>query len=754
MLATAFLQVGQEEEWYALGGPDATVAIARLAEERSLVTRLVNGTFRKHDLLHDWLMAAAETNLPPDDLRKARLRTGRLLIERDDLLAGAQLIAKAEAHDEMMSLVLERAQELIGTGQNRELLQLITMMPDRTQAEPAIRIFQAYARLPFEPQAARENFAALRRSLDPASEASLYAQSVYGEVRAALTDWSVDTRLVALVAETGPALDGMSGVPDPVRHQLVVARSLALLLGEPTHPGVPSAEAELKQVMPLLPPTLQLSTGSLLANYLLWWRGDLEAGRFQIDALRPLVGRADIPPLSTLSWYYAAVTATFRDGDGETLRCLTDEAQAFAHKWGISHRLSTVYWVLSQALAADSRHDDAVVALHQYERIINHSRRVEYPGPRTLRAALALSAGDHRQAIAEAQKAYQLAIATGSSQEIGNQISLLALAMAATGHEGARSSIDELRNLAESARNAIFALHATLAEAYLAHAQGRMSDFVGHWERTAKAACALSFRRITGMNAPSLSRLASAALGVGADIAITRRLIDLWSLSPPEGDIVHELWPFPVEIECLGGFVIKINGEKIRGGQGKAQRKPLELLWSLIPAHEQGVSQDLLADQLWPELDGDRAMHTLRTTVYRLRKLLGADAILQEDDHIRLNPKHVATDFGRLLAALGRLRADHLREAERMAAFDQALRLYRGPFLPGVAVDKVSEERERLERIVVNKAIGFLIARDPASPTTVLRVHRLQTAFPHVRLPDTIAQLWPTAAQTKRAAAR
>jgi LuxR family maltose regulon positive regulatory protein len=754
LLATAFLQVGQEEEWYALGGSDAVTAMVRLAEERSLVTRLVNGALRKHDLLQEWLTAAAVVNLPPDNLCQVRLRTGRLLIERDELLAGAQLLAQADAFDEMTNLVLERAQALLGAGQNREVLQLIEMLPEHRRAEPAIRGTQAYALLPFEPQAARANFAALWRSLDPAAEASLYTQAVYGEVRAALADWSVDRRLLTLVEQTGPALERIGGAPEPIQLQLKVGRSLALLLGEPTHPDVPSAQAELERILPLLPSTIQLSAGSLLANYFLAWRGDLAAGRVQVDTLRPLVGRADIPPLSTLSWYYAAATVAFRDADGEALRRLAGEAQAFAHKWGISHRLSTVYWVLAQALAAEGRQDEAAVALHQYERIIKHSQRVTSPGPHTLRAALALSAGQHEQAIAEARVAYNLAFAAGSSQEIGNQISLLALALAATGHEGAQASIDELQELAGQTRNAVFALHATLADAYLAHAQGRMNDFVAAWERTAKAACAVSFRRLSGMNTASLSRLANAALGQGADVAVTRRLIELWSLLPPEAETIDEKWPFPVEIECLGGFAIKINGEKIRDGQGKAQRKPLELLWSLIPACEQGVSQDLLADQLWPELDGDRAMHTLRTTVYRLRKLIGTDAILQEDDHIRLNPKHVATDFGRLLAALSRLRTHHLSEVERMAAFDQALRLYRGPYLLGVAIDQVLEERERLERIVVNKAIGFLMALDPKSPATLLRVHRLQTVFPHVRLPDAIAQLWPSEARVSRVAAR
>ncbi|MPR12489.1 winged helix-turn-helix domain-containing protein [Microvirga tunisiensis] len=742
LLATAFLQAGHEEEWGALGGADAVAAVMRLAEERSLLTRLVNGALRKHDLFFEWLKAAAEATLAPGDLQKARLHTGRLLLGRGELLTGARLLLEASAHEEVEILVRDQAQDLIGAGQNRELLQLITMLPERTQAEPAIRISQAYARLPFEPQAARADFAGLWRSLDPAAEASLYVQAVYGEVRAALADWSLDTRLMALVAETRPALDLVREAPEPVRHQLAVGRALAMLLGEPTHPDVPSAHAELEQALPLLPPTIQLSTGSLLANYFLWWRGDLEAGRFQVDALRPLVGRADIPPLATLSWYYAAAAVAFRDGNGEALRRLADEAKAFAHQWGISHRLSTIAWVLAQAFAAEGSHADARGALHQYERIVGYSRGANIPGPHMLRAAVALSAGDHDQAIAEAHQALSIALKSGASQEIGNQTFLLGMAQAAVGDEAARVSIAELRELATRARNAVFALHADLADAFLAHTQGRMSEFVQLWARMGQAACRLRFRQITGMNRPYLGRLANDALSHGADVRITRDVIELWRLAPPDNGSVDERWPYPVEFYCLGGFAIHLRGDKIRAGQGKAQRKPLELLWLLIIADERGVSQDLLADQLWPELDGDRAMHTLRTTVYRLRKLIGAEAILQEDDHVRLNTTIVRTDFGRLRTALSRLNDPRLPQAERGVAFDQVLRLYRGPLLPGISLDSVIEERERLAGALVSKALGFLMTLDPADPITAVRVHRLRTAAPDMKLPPAIARLW------------
>ncbi|WP_404295154.1 hypothetical protein ACD578_27505 (plasmid) [Microvirga sp. RSM25] len=749
LLATGFLQVGHEGEWQALGGHEAVAMMTRLAEESSLVSRLVSGAVRKHDLFHDWLKAVAEATLTAADLKMARLHAGRLLVARDELLTGARLLLEADAQDEVRSLVLDQAVSLRSAGQSRVVLQLIAMLPDQTQNEPKIWILRAYARLPFEPGVARTVFAELWRSLDPRTDPVLYADAVYGEVRAALADWSIDSRLMLLVVETGASLDLMQNALEPARQQLIVARGLAMLYGEPTHSGVPDAQNELERILPLLPPILQLPTGSVLAYYFLSWRGCLDASRFHVNALRPLIESSDTPLLGSLNWYFAAAAVAFREGDGETLYRLVEEAKAFAQTWGISHRLSMIYWMFSQALAAEGNHADAAQVLQQYERTVRQSGRIGYSGPHTLRAALALSAGDHDGAISHAQMALDTAIWSDSPQGIGDQMLLLAMALAATGRDAARHAIDDLRDLALQMRNAVFVLHADLAEAFFAYAQGRMADFVRHWEHMAQHACDLKFRRITGMNLSYLSRLANEALALGADTRIIRSLVNLWRLRPPSDDQVHELWPYTVEIDCLGGFGISINGNRLRAGPGKAQRKPLELLWTLIIAHDRGIAQDLLADRLWPDLDGDRAMHTLRTTVYRLRKLLGPEMIVQEDDHVRLNLDHVATDFGRLKEALSRLHDAQLTEKERMNALDQAVRLYRGALLPGVAIEAVAVERARLEALLITDAIGFLMTLDPARPATALRAHRIQALFPHVRFPRVIAHLWSSEASEK-----
>lgn len=742
LLATAFLQAGHEEEWRALAGQAAAEVLTRLGTEGGLVTRLVNGALRKHDLFHERLAAAAQKILGSEALRRARREAGRLLSQRGELLSGVALLIKADAHDEALDVTLSEAQTLLASGQNRELLDLIGMLPESHQMKTSLRVWSAYGLLPFEPRQAHDAFARIRRETDPGVEPQAYALAVCGEVRAALEDWSVDERMRSIIVETDSILPLLEQAPESVQRMITLARGMAMLVGWPDHPNVADARCEVAALLPLLPPDLQLTVGMLLVHYMAWLRGDLAAARLYLSSLKPLVDAPEVGPLAMLGWYNSVLTIAFRDGDDETLRQAMEDLKAYAYRWGLGRRLASSLWIAAQAYAAMGDRMAAAEALHHYEALVPTNLGAPSPRLHSLRAAIALSAGDEDGAVAHARQAGALITSTTFPYDVGNQAFVLAQALAIKGDSTAKALILDLRDLGECTGNAGFQLHALLAETSLAHAQGRLDEFLRLWEDLVDLACQIGFRRLIGMNAEHLSRLANAALSLGAGGPAARRLIELWRLAPPRDSEVSEHWPYPVEIFSLGGFAIQINGEKARAAQGKAQRKPLELLWLLIVANGRGVLQDLLADELWPDLEGDRAMHTLRTTIYRLRKMIGAEAVVQENDHVRLDMTYVATDLGRLRTALERMLDQHLDEASRGAAFDQVLRLYRGALLPGVALASVIEERERLVNEIVTEALGFLMTLDSADPATLLRVQRLRMLAPDALIPAALARLW------------
>ncbi len=130
----------------------------------------------------------------------------------------------------------------------------------------------------------------------------------------------------------------------------------------------------------------------------------------------------------------------------------------------------------------------------------------------------------------------------------------------------------------------------------------------------------------------------------------------------------------------LGALALRSSSDEelsaVLGGQ-----KLVALLAYLAVARPRGLHRrDTLVGLLWPELDQDRARAALRHTVYRLRRPLGADAIVSRgDEDIGIDPKIIQCDAAAF---------EDLLDA---GSVTEALTLYRGDLLPGFFVPGAPE---------------------------------------------------------------
>jgi DNA-binding SARP family transcriptional activator len=156
-----------------------------------------------------------------------------------------------------------------------------------------------------------------------------------------------------------------------------------------------------------------------------------------------------------------------------------------------------------------------------------------------------------------------------------------------------------------------------------------------------------------------------------------------------------------VKIHTLGRFAVALGDQPLRFAT-KAQKKPLELLKALIALGGHQVREERVAELLWPE--AENAECALKSTAHRLRKLIGAEALVRGEGRLTLNSERCWTDLWCIEAALEDLesacRKVQVREVEGLCW--RALTLYRGPFLEsepqtGWAVSA----RERLNARVV-----------------------------------------------------
>jgi LuxR family maltose regulon positive regulatory protein len=114
-----------------------------------------------------------------------------------------------------------------------------------------------------------------------------------------------------------------------------------------------------------------------------------------------------------------------------------------------------------------------------------------------------------------------------------------------------------------------------------------------------------------------------------------------------------------VRIYTLGRFSLLLHGQPAIFGR-KTPQRPLELLKAVVAYGGRDISLSLLTAALWPDSDGDDARRAFDTTLFRLRKILGDDRVINlRDDKVSLDSRYCWTDvwvFERLLGRLNRIR--------------------------------------------------------------------------------------------------
>lgn len=132
-----------------------------------------------------------------------------------------------------------------------------------------------------------------------------------------------------------------------------------------------------------------------------------------------------------------------------------------------------------------------------------------------------------------------------------------------------------------------------------------------------------------------------------------------------------------VVIRTLGSFELFVDGTH-PGSPRKPAYRPIGLLKVLIAHGGCAVSEGVLVDALWPDLDGDHAHDARQVALHRLRKLLGsADAISVRDGRMFIDDEHVWVDAFALETVCRNSSLGGSLERAQVA-----LDLYKGAFLP------------------------------------------------------------------------
>jgi hypothetical protein len=183
------------------------------------------------------------------------------------------------------------------------------------------------------------------------------------------------------------------------------------------------------------------------------------------------------------------------------------------------------------------------------------------------------------------------------------------------------------------------------------------------------------------------ARIVAVGLALGVHREALLEMIRTRGLRPPaEADA---MWPWALRLRLFGGWRAEGLAGPAADARQKADSKPTQILQFLAAHGPAPVPAQRVADALWPEAEGDKAMRSLDVALTRLRPLLPDAALVQRNEgRIGLDGTRVWCDVGAALELCRQLRAaaapaatagDDAEQARRAL---ELLALCSGPLLP------------------------------------------------------------------------
>lgn len=142
-----------------------------------------------------------------------------------------------------------------------------------------------------------------------------------------------------------------------------------------------------------------------------------------------------------------------------------------------------------------------------------------------------------------------------------------------------------------------------------------------------------------------------------------------------------------LEVYALGPGYVLLNGQPVDTWEGHLPR-----LLFFFALDRPVVTRSEICQAFWPDLDNDQAVNVFHVTKRRLHKALDFDVLVHEAGYYRVNPD--VSIYYDIMAFVGALVKGRSPETEDKAAvWQEAIDLFRGPFLQGHSDSWIVERR-------------------------------------------------------------
>lgn len=694
-----------------------------------------NASYQYHALFREFLLTQLVDAFSVEERHKLVIKASAMLEAQGEITGAGELLAGAGLQQQLATLALRCAPELMQQGRYRTLSDLLAPLPSAMlTGDPWLLFWAGSCRIALDPAGARQYFDPALALFESQNDAvgcflawSSIVDCIYFESR--------DYRPLGHWLEVLDTLCARYPVfPEAQIEARVLASVLAALaFYAMDHPDRTVWTDRALAFIGTVDVQTQASLGFMLTVYHLW-TGDLERARVVLQLMRAAVVAPETSDLLRTTILTTEAMGYWFFGDNDDCIAVVEQTEALMHASGIylwKHAL------LNHGLAAAISAGDYSVAESFRAKLtqdIHTGRPLDQAMHHFECGWLALQQGQLREAELKIEFGLNGFRALNFRYGVAFSLSTCAYVNHLLGH-GAQA--DTLAAHAEVLARQIDS-HVALYQALVVRAAIALERGLSTSPWLAEA-LALGKRfgimNFPGWHAGMMARLAAHALATGVEADYVTALVRKRDLQAPAARLKN--WPWEIDIRVLGAFSVNRSGNPL-AQSGKGNRRTLDTLKAIIAYGAREVAIDHLAAALWPDADGDSAKGAFDVAIHRLRKLLGnADAIQVANGKVSLNTSLCGLDLWTFqadcqavleLATMPEPDADTL-----LAAALEMLTAYKGDFLAGEAEQPwLLPQRERLRAQSVRAvlAAGERLEARKAYPSAVALYQRALDLHP------------------------
>ncbi|TAL26211.1 MAG: AAA family ATPase [Nitrospirae bacterium] len=670
--------------------------------------------YRYHALFKEFLLSRIKDEFTPAQLAGKRQDAALLLRESGQTEDAVVLLRDAGDWDGLVQLILDSAISSIAQGRSRTLQEWIeSIPPEIIEKTPWLQYWIGVCRMPFDPAESRMYFERAFQLFQSQQDDIGTLLSWSGAVDVTIYEWNNFTILDQWIDWLENRMNINPEFPSvEIEARITTSMAGSLLMRRPNKSeGIRRwINRAVSLTRGIEDANLRMQALCYACHYYGFW-GDRVNNDIAMYDLKKMVPTITAPAITIMSRWLEALTYNWSKALPELGLQTTLEGLKFSEETGVhtGDHLFFASGVYSCLLKGDMVLADEF--LKRMETTLVSTRRHGICQYNYLLTWYKLLAGDISAAVIYSEKALELALETG----MFFPIILCHLETANVLIEN--SKYDDAVNQLVRANEAILQTGSTLLEysylltqARLSFDKGEESTGLEHLLKAIVIARRHGYTYTFWWYQPAvMSNLCAKALEAGIEVEYVREIIKKRNLTPPETIAQLEHWPYPVKIYTLGRFEI-VKDDKPLLFSGKVQKKPLEMLKTLVSFGGEDVPEEQIIDSLWPDADGDSAHKSFEITLNRLRKLLGNEKyIVLNGGCLTLNNRYCWTDIKAFEGAIkeaekrwDKSRSDDNETVEAFRLTEKAMDLYRGSFMPLDAEQPWTPgTRERLENKLI-----------------------------------------------------